>query len=123
MRAHGPVNARVFVGAGMGATCVIQGLNQTYYGVTSADSARSGLPAFSPDGSLAQVTSWAAAICRNEEIEAAYLHHAVSATSRVLRRSSICVRDLCFEEKGRGTATYGRHGFGQLLRRAQACKP
>ncbi|MFM0490924.1 MipA/OmpV family protein [Paraburkholderia graminis] len=107
----------------MGATSVSRGFNQTYCGVTRADSARSGLPAFNPDGGLEQVTSGAAAICRNEVIEAAYLHHAVSAASRGPRRSPIWVRDLCFEEKGRGTATYGRHGFGQFLRRAQACKP
>ncbi|XUW93073.1 MipA/OmpV family protein [Burkholderia sp. M6-3] len=32
----------MFVGAGGGATWVSRGFNQTYYGVTPADSARSG---------------------------------------------------------------------------------
>lgn len=57
-----PVGVRVFVGAGVGATWVSQGFNETYYGVTPADSARSGLRAFHPNGGLQQVTSWAAAV-------------------------------------------------------------
>jgi outer membrane scaffolding protein for murein synthesis (MipA/OmpV family) len=59
-----PVHSRVFAGVGLGATWVSAGFNQTYFGVTQDDSARSGLPAFSPSGGLEQVTGWLAAIYR-----------------------------------------------------------
>jgi outer membrane scaffolding protein for murein synthesis (MipA/OmpV family) len=57
-----PVQQRIFVGAGVGASWVSQGFNRVYYGVTEEDSARSGLPAFSPSGGLEQMTGWLAAI-------------------------------------------------------------
>jgi len=57
-----PVQRRIFVGAGVGASWVSQGFNQVYYGVTEEDSTRSGLPAFSPSGGLEQMTGWLAAI-------------------------------------------------------------
>ncbi|MDE1178998.1 MipA/OmpV family protein [Paraburkholderia sp.] len=59
-----PLGMRVFAGAGLGATWVSSGFNQTYFGVTADDSARSGLPAFSPGGGLEQVTSWLALVYR-----------------------------------------------------------
>jgi MipA family protein len=57
-----PVSRRVFIGTGVGASWVSQGFNQVYYGVTEQDSARSGLPVFSPSGGLEQMTGWLAAI-------------------------------------------------------------
>jgi MipA family protein len=57
-----PVQQRIFVGTGVGASWVSQGFNQVYYGVTAEDSTRSGLPAFSPSGGLEQMTGWLAAI-------------------------------------------------------------
>lgn len=57
-----PLNRRVFAGAGVGASWVSQGFNKVYFGVTQDDSARSGLPAFSPSGGLEQMTGWLAAI-------------------------------------------------------------
>ena len=57
-----PLRQQVFVDAGVGASWVSQEFNQAYYGVTEQDSARSGLPAFSPSGGLEQMTDWLAAI-------------------------------------------------------------
>jgi outer membrane scaffolding protein for murein synthesis (MipA/OmpV family) len=57
-----PLYRRVFAGAGVGASWVSQGFNQVYFGVTQDDSARSGLPVFSPSGGLEQMTGWLAAI-------------------------------------------------------------
>lgn len=57
-----PLHARIFVGGGLGATWVSGGFNETYYGVTAEDAAKSGLPAFTPGGGLNQVTGWLAAI-------------------------------------------------------------
>ncbi|WP_250519070.1 MipA/OmpV family protein [Caballeronia sp. ATUFL_M1_KS5A] len=57
-----PLHKRVIVGAGAGATWVSSGFNETYFGVTADDSARSGLPQYSPGGGLEQITSWLAAI-------------------------------------------------------------
>lgn len=57
-----PLHARVLVGGGLGATWVSSGFNQTYYGVTPEDNAKSGLPVFSPGGGLNQVTGWIAGI-------------------------------------------------------------
>ena len=49
-----PLHSRVFIGGGLGATWVSGGFNETYYGVTSEDSQKSGLPAFNPGGGLNQ---------------------------------------------------------------------
>ncbi|WP_168788408.1 MipA/OmpV family protein [Paraburkholderia aromaticivorans] len=57
-----PLHARVFVGGGLGATWVSGGFNETYYGVTAQDSAKSGLSAYTPGSGLNQLTSWIAAI-------------------------------------------------------------
>lgn len=57
-----PVSPRVFLGAGFGMTWVSRSFNQTYFGVTSGDSAASGLPIYSPGGGLEQYTGWLAAI-------------------------------------------------------------
>ncbi|MEM5388522.1 MipA/OmpV family protein [Paraburkholderia phymatum] len=57
-----PVHARIFIGGGLGATWVSGGFNETYYGVTAQDAAKSGLPAYTPGGGLNQITSWVAAI-------------------------------------------------------------
>jgi len=57
-----PVHRRVFLGAGLGMTWVSRSFNQTYFGVTEADSAASGLPVYSPGGGLEQCTGWLAAI-------------------------------------------------------------
>jgi MipA family protein len=57
-----PLSSRIFTGAGLGATWVSRGFNQTYFGVTAEDSNRSGLPEFSPGGGLEQGTGWLAVI-------------------------------------------------------------
>jgi outer membrane scaffolding protein for murein synthesis (MipA/OmpV family) len=57
-----PVHQRMFVGGGLGATWVSAGFNETYYGVTAEDAAKSGLPMYTPGGGLNQVTGWLAAI-------------------------------------------------------------
>ncbi len=57
-----PAHRRVMLGAGLGMTWVSRSFNQTYFGVTAADSAASGLPIYSPGGGLQQVTGWLAAI-------------------------------------------------------------
>ncbi|MFL9901241.1 MipA/OmpV family protein [Paraburkholderia fungorum] len=57
-----PISSRIFAGAGLGATWVSQGFNQTYFGVTAEDASRSGLPEFSPGGGLEQGTGWLAVI-------------------------------------------------------------
>lgn len=59
-----PLHARVFIGAGAGATWVSGGFNETYYGVTPDDAQKSGLPAFNPGGGLNQLTGWVAGIYR-----------------------------------------------------------
>ncbi|EHP38070.1 MltA-interacting MipA [Cupriavidus basilensis OR16] len=53
-----PLHPRVYAGAGLGASWVSHGFNQTYYGVTPDDAARSGLPVYSPGGGLQQFTGW-----------------------------------------------------------------
>jgi len=57
-----PVSRRAFLGAGIGLTWVSRSFNQTYFGVTQADSTASGLPIYSPGGGLEQYTGWLAAI-------------------------------------------------------------
>lgn len=57
-----PASRRIFLGIGLGATWVSSSFNQTYFGVTPADSAASGLPVYSPGGGLEQYTGWLAAI-------------------------------------------------------------
>ncbi|MGO4815569.1 MipA/OmpV family protein [Cupriavidus sp. 2MCAB6] len=57
-----PLHPRVYAGAGLGASWVSQGFNQTYYGVTPDDAARSGLPVYAPGGGLQQVTGWLALV-------------------------------------------------------------
>ncbi|WP_225936386.1 MipA/OmpV family protein [Caballeronia sp. NK8] len=57
-----PLHSRVFIGGGLGATWVSGGFNETYYGVTSEDSQKSGLPVFNPGGGLNQITGWVAGI-------------------------------------------------------------
>lgn len=57
-----PVSRRTLLGAGLGMTWVSRSFNQTYFGVTQADSTASGLPVYSPGGGLEQYTGWLAAI-------------------------------------------------------------
>lgn len=57
-----PLHSRLYAGAGLGATWVSGSFNRTYFGVTPADAAASGLPAYSPGGGLEQLTGWLALI-------------------------------------------------------------
>ncbi|WP_148716099.1 MipA/OmpV family protein [Chitinolyticbacter meiyuanensis] len=53
-----PVSPRVMVGGGLGASWVSADFNRTYYGVTDADAAASGLPGYTPGGGLQQWYGW-----------------------------------------------------------------
>lgn len=55
-----PMHRRVYAGIGLGATWVSDSFNRTYFGVTDADAAASGLPAYNPGGGLEQYTGWLA---------------------------------------------------------------
>lgn len=57
-----PLHHRLYAGAGLGASWVSGSFNRTYFGVTQADAAASGLPAYSPGGGLEQFTGWLALI-------------------------------------------------------------
>ncbi|WP_259295164.1 MipA/OmpV family protein [Paraburkholderia sp. DHOC27] len=57
-----PLSTRVFTGAGLGASWASGGFNDTYFGVTGEDSARSGLPVYSASPGIEQITSWLACI-------------------------------------------------------------
>lgn len=57
-----PLHQRIYAGMGLGATWVSGSFNRTYFGVTPADSAASGLPVYSPGGGLEQFTGWLAMI-------------------------------------------------------------
>ncbi|CAG2138909.1 hypothetical protein LMG26411_01641 [Cupriavidus numazuensis] len=59
-----PVHRRVYAGLGLGATWVSDSFNRTYFGVTQADSAASGLPVYNPGGGLEQYTGWLALLYR-----------------------------------------------------------
>ncbi|MFJ4290342.1 MipA/OmpV family protein [Cupriavidus sp. NPDC089707] len=57
-----PLHRRAYAGMGLGATWVSGSFNRTYFGVTPAGSAASGLPTYSPGGGLEQLTGWLAMI-------------------------------------------------------------
>lgn len=57
-----PLSPRIFTGVGVGATWVSGGFNDTYFGVTSEDAVRSGLPYYNPSSGIEQITSWAACV-------------------------------------------------------------
>ncbi|SPB14173.1 MltA-interacting MipA [Caballeronia novacaledonica] len=57
-----PLSPRIFTGVGLGASWASGGFNNTYFGVTSEDSMRSGLPYYSPASGVEQITSWLACV-------------------------------------------------------------
>jgi outer membrane scaffolding protein for murein synthesis (MipA/OmpV family) len=57
-----PLSTRFYTGVGLGASWASGGFNTTYFGVTNEDSARSGLPAYSPSSGVEQITSWLACV-------------------------------------------------------------
>jgi outer membrane protein len=57
-----PLSHKVFVGLGGGVSYASANYNQTFYGVTPAGSAASGLPVFSPGSGLRQWYAWPAVI-------------------------------------------------------------
>lgn len=57
-----PLSRKVFLGLGGGVSYGSANYNQTFYGVTPAGSAASGLPVFSPGGGLRQWYAWPAVI-------------------------------------------------------------
>ena len=59
-----PVSERSLLGAGGGYSWASKSFMNTYYGVTDAGSAASGLPAFTAHGGSQQVYTWVAAVMR-----------------------------------------------------------
>jgi outer membrane protein len=57
-----PVSHKVVLGTGLGASWVSADFNRTYYGVTAADSAASGLAEYQPGGGLQQIYGWIGAL-------------------------------------------------------------
>gem|GEM_PF-642396 len=57
-----PLSRKVFLGLGGGASFGSASYNQTFYGVTAAGSAASGLPVFTPGSGLRQWYAWPAVI-------------------------------------------------------------
>jgi len=57
-----PLSPRVFVGLGGGVSYASADYNRTFYGVTDAGAAASGLPAFTPGSGLRQWYAWPAIV-------------------------------------------------------------
>ncbi|WP_432719355.1 MipA/OmpV family protein [Jeongeupia wiesaeckerbachi] len=57
-----PMSERFFIGSGIGATWASQSYVNTYYGVTDADAAASGLAPFHADGGNQQILGWIGAV-------------------------------------------------------------
>lgn len=57
-----PLSTRIYVGTGLGATWASGGFNNTYFGVTNEDSARSGLPSYNTSSGVEQITSFLACV-------------------------------------------------------------
>lgn len=97
-----PVSPRALLGLGLGMTWVSRSFNQTYFGVTQADSAASGLPVYSPGGGLEQYTGWLAAIYRIDK------HWFVGAMVYMQRITGDAADSPIVSQRGtRNQVTYG----------------
>ncbi len=90
-----PLSPTVFVGAGVSARFSPASQNRYYFGISQAQSVRSGLPGFDPGGSgFAQFSAWPAVVWRFSDkwVASASMHYTrlsdEAANSPIVRRGS-----------------------------------